>query len=58
MFTRTVHSLAAVLAIALSGNLVGRLQANPPPLVEPDPGAPFVVKSWYRLGRRQDRKTA
>ena len=26
--------------------------------VEPDPGAPFVVKSWYRLGRRQDRKTA
>ena len=26
--------------------------------VEPDPGAPFVVKSLYRLGRRQDRKTA
>ena len=26
--------------------------------VEPDPGAPFVVKAWYRLGRRQDRKTA
>ena len=26
--------------------------------VEPDPGAPCVVKSWYRLGRRQDRKTA
>ena len=26
--------------------------------VEPEPGAPFVVKSWYRLGRRQERKTA
>lgn len=26
--------------------------------VEPEPGAPFVVKSWYRLGRRRDRKTA
>jgi len=26
--------------------------------VEPEPGAPFLVKSWYRLGRRQDRKTA
>ena len=26
--------------------------------VEPEPGAPFVVKSWYRLGRRQQRKTA
>jgi putative phosphonate metabolism protein len=26
--------------------------------VEPEPGAPFLVKSWYRLCRRQDRKTA
>jgi putative phosphonate metabolism protein len=26
--------------------------------VEPEPGAPFLVKSWYRLGRRQERKTA
>lgn len=26
--------------------------------VEPEPGAPFVVKSWYRLGRRHERKTA
>lgn len=26
--------------------------------VEPEPGAPFVVKSWYRLGRRLERKTA
>jgi putative phosphonate metabolism protein len=25
--------------------------------VEPEPGAPFLVKSWYRLGRRQERKT-
>jgi putative phosphonate metabolism protein len=26
--------------------------------VEPEPGAPFVVKSWYALGHRQQRKTA
>lgn len=26
--------------------------------VEPEPGAPFLVKSWYRLGRRQERKSA
>ncbi len=27
--------------------------------VEPEPGAPFVVKSWYGLGRRRhERKTA
>ena len=26
--------------------------------VEPEPGAPFVVKSWHRLGRRLERKTA
>ena len=26
--------------------------------VEPEPGAPFVVKSWYGLGRRQERKIA
>ena len=26
--------------------------------VEPEPGAPFVVKSWHRLGRRHERKTA
>jgi putative phosphonate metabolism protein len=26
--------------------------------VEPEPGAPFVVKSWYKLGRRQACKTA
>jgi putative phosphonate metabolism protein len=26
--------------------------------IEPEPGAPFVVKSWYRLGRRRERKTA
>jgi len=26
--------------------------------VEPEPGAPFLVKSWYRLGRRHERKTA
>lgn len=26
--------------------------------VEPEPGAPFVVRSWYRLGRRLERKTA
>lgn len=26
--------------------------------VEPEPGAPFLVKSWYGLGRRQERKTA
>ena len=26
--------------------------------VEPGPGAPFVVKSWHRLGRRLERKTA
>lgn len=26
--------------------------------VEPEPGAPFVVKSWYRLGRSQERRTA
>jgi len=25
--------------------------------IEPEPGAPFVVKSWYGLGRRIDRKT-
>jgi putative phosphonate metabolism protein len=24
--------------------------------IEPEPGAPFVVKSWYGLGRRLDRK--
>ena len=26
--------------------------------VEPEPGAPSLVKSWYRLGRRRERKTA
>lgn len=26
--------------------------------VEPEPGAPFMVRSWYGLGRRQERKTA
>ena len=26
--------------------------------VEPEPGAPFVVRSWHALGRRQQRKTA
>lgn len=26
--------------------------------VEPEPGAPFMVRSWHALGRRQDRKTA
>lgn len=26
--------------------------------VEPEPGAPLLVKSWYELGRRQQRKTA
>lgn len=26
--------------------------------VEPEPGAPFMVRSWYGLGRRQQRKTA
>jgi putative phosphonate metabolism protein len=26
--------------------------------IEPEPGAPFLVKSWYGLGRRQERKTA
>jgi len=26
--------------------------------VEPEPGAPFLVKSWYRLGRRRERKIA
>ncbi len=26
--------------------------------VEPEPGAPFMVKSWHELGRRQQRKTA
>ncbi len=26
--------------------------------VEPEPGAPFLVKSWYGLGRRQARKSA
>jgi putative phosphonate metabolism protein len=26
--------------------------------VEPEPGAPFLVKSWYGLGRRQERKIA
>lgn len=26
--------------------------------VEPEPGAPFLVKSWHRLGRRRERKTA
>jgi hypothetical protein len=25
--------------------------------IEPEPGAPFVVKSWYGLGRRLDLKT-
>ncbi|MBX3581698.1 MAG: DUF1045 domain-containing protein [Rhizobiaceae bacterium] len=26
--------------------------------VEPEPGAPFLVKSWYELGGRRERKTA
>ena len=26
--------------------------------VEPEPGAPFLVKSWHGLGRQQERKTA
>ena len=26
--------------------------------VEPEPGAPFMVRSWYGLGRRQQRKIA
>lgn len=26
--------------------------------VEPEPGAPFMVRSWHGLGRRQERKTA
>ena len=26
--------------------------------VEPEAGAPFMVKSWYGLGRRRERKTA
>ena len=26
--------------------------------VEPEPGAPFMVRSWHGLGRRQQRKTA
>lgn len=26
--------------------------------VEPEPGAPFMVRSWHQLGRRQQRKTA
>lgn len=26
--------------------------------VEPEPGAPFLVKSWHRLGRRRERKIA
>lgn len=26
--------------------------------IEPEPGAPFMVRSWYGLGRRQERKTA
>ncbi|HEY6631255.1 MAG TPA: DUF1045 domain-containing protein [Rhizobiaceae bacterium] len=26
--------------------------------VEPEPGAPFTVRSWYALGRREARKTA
>jgi putative phosphonate metabolism protein len=26
--------------------------------VETEPGAPFLVRSWHGLGRRQDRKTA
>jgi putative phosphonate metabolism protein len=26
--------------------------------VEPEPGAPFLVKSWHGLGRLRDRKTA
>jgi putative phosphonate metabolism protein len=26
--------------------------------IEPEAGAPFVVKSWHALGRRQQRKTA
>jgi len=26
--------------------------------VEPEPGAPFTIKSWHGLGRRQERKTA
>ena len=26
--------------------------------VEPEPGAPFVVRSWHALGRRRQRKTA
>ena len=26
--------------------------------VEPEPGAPFVVRSWHALGRSQQRKTA
>ncbi len=26
--------------------------------VEPEPGAPFMVRSWHGLGRRRERKTA
>ena len=26
--------------------------------IEPEPGAPFLVKSWYGLGGRRERKTA
>lgn len=26
--------------------------------VEPEPGAPFLVKSWHAIGHAQDRKTA
>ncbi len=56
------HDLAKVRAAI--DEVFSPVLANPVSLdglalfVEPEPGAPFVVKSWHRLGRRRDRKTA
>jgi hypothetical protein len=44
VFGRTLERPATVDGLAL--------------FVEPEPGAPFMVRSWHGLGRRQERKTA
>jgi putative phosphonate metabolism protein len=44
VFTPTLERPAIVDGLAL--------------FVEPEPGAPFMVKSWHGLGRNQQRKTA
>lgn len=44
VFGPTLERPAAVDALAL--------------FVEPEPGAPFLVKSWHAMGRAEERKTA